>query len=117
MANVQAIRAALDEMDRLAAAHIAIQSDKTAQIKDVRKAEQLRDRHEAYVEREGRATWLRDLLAERERLLTVMREVADMGTLRPDQFNFGEAAARLTYMRDRLRRELAALDTEGAGHE
>ena len=72
MTTVDEIKQALDEMDRLAAVHIAIQGDRSALIKDVREAETVRDRHETYVEREARAKWLRYLLTELDKLNAVV---------------------------------------------
>lgn len=47
---------------------------------------------------------------EIDRLRQVMVEVADMGTLSVSERTFGQAAAKLCYMRDKLR---AALDADG----
>lgn len=77
--QVQEIQAALDEMDRLAAVHIQLQNDPSAIIKDVFEAERLRDRHEAYVEREARSVWLRALLQERAALVDAMRTLQNAG--------------------------------------
>ncbi len=106
-----AIRAALDEMDWLAAVHIAMQGDKSALIKDVREAETLRDRHESYVEREARSKWLRKLLAENERLAKVV-EAARVYVASPYAGVSGYDAAtqeRFEVLRDAL----AALEEAG----
>lgn len=116
MANerVDEIKAALDEMDRLAVVHIAAQNDPKADVKDVRKVESERDASERAIKYLS-IEWLRYLLAENDRLQAVILEAADMTVVPVGERTFGKVSVRVMAIRKVLRDALAALQTgEGA---
>lgn len=127
MATVDEIRAALDEMDKLAAAHVALQNDPNAQVKDVRHAETLRDAQEIYVGDESRRAWLRTLLARidaLERVADAAREFAAHEDSMSDAFEVLSQTwhkaqlAETSVMRSQfeaLQTALAALDASADG--